>query len=298
MIEYQECKLCPRECKVNRLEGQLGFCKNSSRLKVARASLHFFEEPCLSGTNGSGAVFFSGCSLKCIYCQNHEISEENFGKEITTKHLADIFLSLQKQGANNINLVTPTHFVPSIIEALKLAKQNGLTLPIVYNSSGYESLETLKLLDGLIDIYLPDFKYYSNELAYQYSKAGDYVEKAKLAIDMMYKQVGSPIFNDDGIMIKGLMVRHLLLPTRLNDAKKIIAYLYQKYGDDIYLSIMNQYTPLIEVRNIPPLNQVVDQKDYDELIDYALDLGVKNAYMQEGKTQSESFIPKFDTTGV
>ncbi len=298
MIEYQECKLCPRECKVNRLEGQLGFCKNSSRLKVARASLHFFEEPCLSGTNGSGAVFFSSCSLKCIYCQNHEISEENFGKEITTKHLADIFLSLQKQGANNINLVTPTHFVPSIIEALKLAKQNGLTLPIVYNSSGYESLETLKLLDGLIDIYLPDFKYYSNELAYQYSKAGDYVEKAKLAIDMMYKQVGSPIFNDDGIMIKGLMVRHLLLPTRLNDAKKIIAYLYQKYGDDIYLSIMNQYTPLIEVRNIPPLNQVVDQKDYDELIDYALDLGVKNAYMQEGKTQSESFIPKFDTTGV
>jgi len=298
MIEYQECKLCPRECKVNRLEGQLGFCKNSSTLKVARASLHYFEEPCLSGTNGSGAIFFSGCSLKCIYCQNHEISEENFGKEITTTRLAEIFLSLQKQGANNINLVTPTHFVPSIIEALQLAKQQGLTLPIIYNSSGYESLDTIKLLDGLIDIYLPDFKYFDNTIAHQYSKVKDYQEKAMMAIDLMFKQVGKPKFNENGLMVKGVIVRHLLLPKRLDDAKKTIAYLYQKYGDDIYLSIMNQYTPLPQVKDIPLLNQKVDDSEYDELIDYALDLGVKNAYIQEGETQKESFIPKFDTTGV
>lgn len=298
MIEYQKCKLCPRECKVNRLEGQLGFCKNSSTLKVARASLHYFEEPCLSGENGSGAIFFSGCSLKCIYCQNHEISEENFGKEITVNRLAEIFLSLQKQGANNINLVTPTHFVPSIIEALQLAKQQGLTLPIIYNSSGYESLDTIKLLDGLIDIYLPDFKYFDNTIAHQYSKVKDYQEKAMMAIDLMFKQVGKPKFNENGLMVKGVIVRHLLLPKRLDDAKKTIAYLYQKYGDDIYLSIMNQYTPLPQVKDIPLLNQKVDDSEYDELIDYALDLGVKNAYIQEGETQKESFIPKFDTTGV
>lgn len=292
------CTICPRFCKVNRKNNEIGFCKAGYSLKVARASLHEWEEPCISGTNGSGTIFFSHCNLKCIFCQNYSISTEDFGKEISTSKLSEIFLDLQNKNAHNINLVTPTHFVPQIIEAIKLAKKKGLNIPIVYNSSGYETRDTIKLLDGLIDIYLPDLKYYSNTLATTYSKAPNYFEYAKCAIDEMISQVGLPVFDDDGILKKGVIVRHLMLPNQLEDSKEIIKYLYDTYHDDIYISIMNQYTPLKQVENIPSLNQKVKDDDYESLIDYAIDLGVKNAYIQEGETQKVSFIPSFKLEGI
>lgn len=292
------CTLCPRNCKVNRNNNGLGFCNMGSDLIVARAALHFWEEPIISGKKGSGTVFFSGCNLKCVFCQNHSISSNNFGKKISIERLSKIFLELQEQGANNINLVTPTHFVPQIIKALKIAKENGLNIPIVYNSSGYENIETIKLLDGYIDIYLPDFKYFDNKYASKYSKCNNYFEQASNAINEMIKQVGLPKFNDDGMLIKGVIVRHMMLPGLLEDSKKIIHYLVDKYNDEIFISIMNQYTPTNNLYKYPEINKTVDNSDYEELIDYAINLGIKNGFMQEGETQKTSFIPEFDTTGV
>lgn len=292
------CTLCPRRCQVNRKEGQIGFCHAGNDIKVAMASLHNWEEPCISGTNGSGTVFFSNCSMQCIFCQNYNISTNHFGKEISNKKLSDIFLSLQKQGAHNINLVTPTHYVPQIIEALKDAKEKGLTIPIVYNSSGYETKETIRMMNGLIDIYLPDMKYFSDDLSIKYSKAPYYFDYAKEALDEMLKQVGPPQFDKSGLLKKGVIVRHMMLPTHLEDSKKIIKYLYTTYHNDILISIMNQYTPLEQVKNIPELNKTVNEKDYNELIDYAINLGVTNGYIQEGKTQETSFIPSFELEGI
>lgn len=292
------CRLCPRDCRVNREKGEIGYCGADNDLYVARAALHFWEEPCLSGTKGSGTVFFSNCNLKCVYCQNYSISTKHFGKKITIHRLAEIFLELQEKGANNINLVTPTHYVPQIIEALKIAKENGLHLPIVYNTSGYEKIETLKMLEGYIDIYLPDFKYWSEDLAIRYSKAVNYKEIVKQAIKEMYRQVKDPVFDEDGRMKKGIIVRHLMLPGHLEDSKKIIDDLFSAYQHHIYLSIMNQYTPLKQVEHIKELNQTITEKEYEELLDYALDLGIKNAFIQEGETQKESFIPEFNTEGV
>ena len=267
-----------------------------NKIKVSRASLHFFEEPPISGSKGSGAIFFSGCNLKCVYCQNYDISDLNFGKEISIEEFSDICLRLQKEGANNINLVTPTHFIPLIKEGLLLAKEKGLTIPIVYNTSGYEDVDSLKSLEGLIDIYLPDFKYYDNDLSMKYSSCPNYVEIAKVALNEMYRQVGNPVFKD-GLLKKGIIVRHLLLPTHLDDSKKVIKYLYDTYKDNIYISIMNQYTRVRETK-YKELNQDIKEDDYNELVDYALDLGITNAYIQEGETNKESFIPKFDLTGV
>lgn len=293
------CILCPRKCGVNRTIGQTGYCGMPAELIVARAALHMWEEPCISGASGSGTVFFSGCNLKCVFCQNHSIAIGERGKHITTVRLAEIFLELQAKGAANINLVTPTHYIPQIREALLLAKADGLTLPIVYNTGSYETTDSLELLDGLIDIYLPDLKYFSAELSTTYSHAADYFAQATLAIAKMYEQVGEPVFDETtGLMKKGMIVRHLILPGQTKDSKKILRYLYETYGDNIYISIMNQYTPLPHVAHIPELNRMVSTEEYDRVVNFAIRLGIENAFIQEGETAEESFIPPFDMEGV
>lgn len=296
----KQCTLCPRRCGALRIEGKKGFCGEKSTVRVARAALHFWEEPCISGENGSGTVFFTGCTLRCVYCQNHNISDGSVGKEISVERLAEIFLELQNQGANNINLVTPTHFVPEIIKALDMAKSRGMNLPIVYNTSGYETLETLKMLDGYVDIYLPDFKYLDKNHAKKYSMAEDYPEVAKAAISEMVRQTGEPEFDKNGILQKGVIVRHLLLPGCLNDAKNIVKYLYETYGDMIYMSLMSQYTPLdsLDKETYPELGRKVSEKSYNWLTDYAIELGVEQAFIQEGDVAEESFIPPFTLEGV
>lgn len=293
------CILCPRKCGSNRLAGQVGYCGMPADPVVARAALHMWEEPCISGTSGSGTVFFGGCNLKCVFCQNHSIAIGDCGKKITITRLAEIFLELQEKGAANINLVTPTHYIPQIREALLLAKEKGLTLPIVYNTGSYENAEILHLLEGLIDIYLPDLKYFSTELSLKYSYADDYFEQATLAIAEMYRQVGTPVFDEvTGMMKKGMIVRHLLLPGQAKDSKKVLRYLHETYGDNIYISIMNQYTPLPHVAHIPELNRKVSAEEYDRVVNFALRLGIENAFIQEGETAEESFIPPFDMEGV
>ncbi len=296
--DLEHCMLCPRVCNVNRKIGQKGYCRESEKLMIGRAALHHWEEPCISGTKGSGTVFFSGCNMGCVFCQNYSLSRGKEGKVVSVKRLSEIFLELQEQGAHNINLVTPTHYVVPIIEAIEIAKLKGLIIPIVYNCSGYERVETLKMLEGLVDIYLPDCKYYSEELAKKYSHAPLYFEVASKAIEEMARQVGTPIFDKEGMMQKGVIVRHMMLPGRLMDSKAIVKYLYTKFKDGIYISLMNQYTPLPQVTNIPELNRKVSRKSYERLIQYALDLGIENAFIQEGETATESFIPIFNGEGV
>lgn len=298
MEKTKGCKLCPRECNIDRESG-IGFCGCGSKVILARAALHKWEEPCISGRNGSGTVFFSGCSLRCVFCQNYEISSCAYGKTVDDRRLAEIFLELQEKKANNINLVTPTHFVPNIISALDYAKSNGLKIPVVYNSSGYEKTETLAMLKGYIDIYLPDFKYMSRELAKKYSHAEDYPECAATAVDEMVKQVGTPVFNrSNKLMKKGVIVRHLILPGCTGDSKEILKYLWGKYGDTIYISIMNQFTPLENVRQFPEINRKITVREYDDVIRYAKKIGITNAFIQEEGTAAESFIPPFDCTGL
>ena len=290
------CNLCPRKCnrERNATEGY-GFCGLKNRIKVARIAPHMWEEPPISGKKGSGAVFFSGCTLRCIYCQNYEISEQCAGTYITVEKLAEEFKRLENEGVHNINLVSPTPYVQLIKKTLDIYKPS---IPIVYNSSGYESADTIKSLKGYIDIYLPDFKYSDDALALSYSNAKNYVKTAEEAISEMINQTGYNVTDDNGIMKKGVIVRHLMLPEQIEDSKKIIKYLYDTYHDNIFISIMNQYTPLKQVENIKELNHKVSDEDYDNLINYACDLGIKNAFIQEGGTQSESFIPDFDLTGV
>lgn len=293
------CGLCNRKCRVDRDNGEKGFCGETSEIRCGRAALHMWEEPCISGTRGSGTVFFTGCVLKCVFCQNSVLAESKVGKPVTVSRLAEIFLELQNKGAHNINLVTPTHFVPSIRESIILSKKNGLSVPIVYNTGSYESVDTIKSLEGLVDIYLPDLKYVSSELSKKYSKVPDYFETAKKAIDEMVRQTGIPEFDDDGIMKKGVIVRHLLLPGYLSDSKNVIKYLYDTYRDDIFISIMNQYTPMEGIGDkYPELNRKVRKKEYDRLVDYAIDIGVTNGFIQEGGTAKESFIPEFTEEGI
>ena len=294
----ESCKLCPRNCGINRLKDKTGYCGAGKNIRVARAALHYWEEPCISGNIGSGTVFFSYCTLKCVFCQNYNISQCSFGKEITIDRLAEIFLDLQGKGALNINLVTPTHYVPQIIEALKIAKEKGLNLPIIYNSSGYENIETIKLLKGYIDVYLPDMKYFNSKYSMKYSKAKDYFLYAKEAIEEMVNQVGEVKFDKSGIIKKGVIIRHLMLPGLLFDSKKIIDYIHNTYGNKVYISIMNQYTPLEHVKIYPELNKPLNQKHYEALIDYALSIGVENGFIQEEGTDKESFIPLFNYEGV
>ena len=292
------CNLCPRECNVDRGLGKIGFCKVPNHIKVARAALHFWEEPCISGEEGSGTVFFSGCNLRCVYCQNRKIAEGVYGKEITVDRLAAIFLELQEKGANNINLVTPSHYVLEIVKALKMAKAQGLSVPVVYNSSAYEKVENLSLLEGYVDVYLPDFKYMDAMLSKKYSGAIDYSDVAKEALKEMVRQVGEARFDERGILTNGVVVRHLVLPGYTEDSKKIIKYLYETYGNHIYISILSQFTPLNGLKEYPELNRKLTEEEYDEVVDYAIEIGVENGFIQEGDVAEESFIPDFDGQGV
>ena len=291
------CNLCPRNCSTDR-DVKAGYCKVSNKIKISRAALHHWEEPCISADNGSGTVFFSGCNMGCVYCQNQDISHGAFGKEITVERLAQIFIELQNQKAHNINLVTPTHFTPQIIDAVKLARRNGLGIPVVYNTSSYEKAENIKKLKGTVDIYLPDFKYMSSETAKKYSFCAGYPQAAKEAIDAMVKQTGPCVFDDDGIIQKGVIVRVLVLPGYTDEAKQIIEYLYTTYGDDIYISIMSQYTPCTDLGRYPEINRKLTQQEYDDVVDFAVEIGLENGFLQEGEAASESFIPPFDLQGV
>lgn len=339
-IRMRSCMLCPRKCGVDRTQGEKGVCGQTDELRVARAALHIWEEPCISGSRGSGAVFFSGCALHCVFCQNHAIADGAAGKSITVGRLAEIFLELQAQGANNINLVTAGHFTPQVMKALDLAKRQGLTLPVIYNTSAYEEAETIRSLEGYVDVYLPDLKYVDPILSRKYSHASNYFEKAGAAIAEMVRQTGEMKFvlemetagsqavEDRGklagsqatrgqketmgvaeyqrrseqgeslLMTRGVIVRHLLLPGCTEDSKRVLDYLLDTYGDRIFISIMNQYTPLPHVAAYPELNRRVTDREYNAVIDYALERGLENGFIQEGETAEESFIPEFDNFGV
>ena len=292
----KKCNLCQRNCLVNRYE-TIGYCMQTNKIRVSKACITYFEEPCISNEKGSGTIFFSGCNMGCIYCQNEKISKDNYGKEITSERLSEIMINLQRKGAININLVTPTPHIIGIHDAIIKAKVKGLNIPIIYNTGTYENIESIKLLDGLVDVYLPDLKYYSDSYAIKYSNTKDYFLNATKVINEMYKQVGPCKFDKNGNIIKGVIVRHLMLPTLINDSKKIIKYLYDTYHDNIYISIMNQYT-VIKPLKYKELNHKVKEKDYDSLITYAINLGVKNAFCQLDNTASIKFIPNFDLEGV
>ena len=295
------CRLCPRECGADRKNGRAGICGVSGEgIIAARAALHLWEEPCISGKNGSGTVFFAGCPLRCVYCQNYDLARGRAGKRITTERLSEVFLELQGKGAANINLVTPTHYTPEIITAVRQARELGLWIPIVYNCSGYEKAETLRMLEGVVDVYLTDFKYMDGEAAARYSKAPDYPEAARAALGEMVRQTGGEtVFDGQGMMQKGVIVRHLLLPGHLKNAKAVVKYLYETYKDRVFISLLNQYTPFPRIREaFPELARKVTKREYGRLVDYALSLGVENGFIQEGETAEESFIPAFDGEGL
>lgn len=307
-----KCNLCPRKCNSKRINGENGYCNSPYKLKIARASLHMWEEPCISGDSGSGAVFFCGCNLGCVYCQNREISRGGSGKEIEIEELSDIFIKLQLQGANNINLVTPTHYIDGIIKAIDMAKSQGLIIPIVYNTGSYESVETLKRLEGRIDIYLPDLKYYDDKRAIKYSKAPNYFNVAMDAIKEMYRQVGRNQFDENGMMKKGVIVRHMILPEGTKDSKTVVKALFDEFRDNVYLSIMSQYTPVMNrigaeqkafhgdnyresnKESYSELFRKVTKREYNKVVDYCIELGIENAFIQEGDAALESFIPEWD----
>ncbi len=296
MEVLKNCLLCPRKCGVNRYEKK-GFCNASNKVKVAYYSLHMWEEPVISGKRGSGTIFFSNCNLRCIYCQNKKISIDGYGKTISNKKLGEIMLELQRKRAHNINLVTPTHYVPQIASVLRKLKDKELKIPVVYNTSSYENVGTLMMVKGLVDIYLADLRYFDDELAFKYSGCRNYFEVATLAIDEMYRQVGKFVIKR-GMLSKGLVIRVLLLPGHSMDAMKVIEYVYKTYGNDVIISIMNQYTPVNKIEEYDNLNRKVTQEEYDKVIDFAINLGVKNAFVQDGEAASESFIPEFDSSVI
>lgn len=298
MKEFNECRLCPRACGARRDGGEHGICGGGATLRVARAALHMWEEPCISGNKGSGAVFFSGCPLHCIYCQNAEISERMRGKDITVDRLADIFSELQEQGAANINLVTAGHYAPLVANALAKAKQAGLTLPCIWNSGGYETIETIDMLAPYIDVYLPDLKYLDKRLAAAFSHAEDYPEVATKAIGRMVELAGEPTFDEQGYITKGVIVRHLVLPGHVEESKRVISYLRDTYGDKIFVSILQQYTPPKQSLAYAELNRRVTRYEYAKVVDFARDIGLEQGYIQEHGTALESFIPAFDENGV
>lgn len=298
MNKYENCLLCPRKCGINRRTGQTGVCGVSSEIKVARAALHYWEEPCISGKRGSGAVFFSGCSLHCVFCQNREISDGKEGKVISKERLSDIFMELAGKGANNINLVTPGQYIPDIVWAVNDAKSRGMKLPIIYNTSGYENVTELKLLEGIVDVYLPDFKYMDSTLSARYSRAKDYPSVAKQALSEMVRQQPDVVIDDaTGLIQKGVIVRQLLLPGHVNDAKAVLKYLYDTYHDHVYISMMSQFTP-IALKDYLEINRTVTKREYERLVNYALEIGITNAFIQEGDVAKDSFIPAFDCEGV
>ena len=291
--ELIECKICPNNCKVNRTEGKIGLCRANDKVKIALASLHYFEEPCISGEKGSGTVFFSNCNMKCKFCQNYKISAESKGREVTIEELANTFLNLQEQGANNINLVTPTIYAYQIIEALKIAKSKGLEIPIVYNSNGYESIETLKSLEGHIDVYLPDLKYYYDDIALKYSGVKNYFKHATEAIKEMYRQVGAPKLDENGIIQKGVIIRHLVLPNNIDNSKQVLKWIKNNIDERVYVSIMAQYFPCYKAKEMEDLNRKLTKEEYEEIENFVYDLDIENGYMQELGEHEEEYVPNF-----
>ena len=294
--ELDQCTICPHECKCNRNQKEIGRCKATEKIKIALSSIHHFEEPCISGKNGSGTIFFSNCNLHCVYCQNYEISQQGRGKEIEIKELAQIFLEQQNQKAENINLVTPTSYVPQIIEAIKIAKKKGLSIPIIYNTNGYEKVETLKKLEGYIDVYLPDLKYYEDEMAKKYSKISQYFPIATKAIKEMYRQVGSPKFDENGMIRKGLMIRHLILPNHIENSKKILKWIKENIDEKVYINIMAQYFPTYQAKEkeeYKKLNRKLTKEEYRKIENYVYDLNIENGYIQELGEHEEEYVPKW-----
>lgn len=298
MTASENCSLCPRECGADRLHGNVGYCKMDYQIRAARAALHMWEEPCISGTKGSGAVFFSGCSLRCCFCQNRDIAIGDCGKEISVERLAEIFLELQEKGAANLNLVTAGHYAPQIVEALNLAKKNGCVLPVVYNSSGYEKVETLQMLEGYVDIYLPDMKYADPALAKAFSNAEGYPEICRSAVREMVRQTGPCVFDSEGYIKRGTIVRHLILPGHTKNSIAVLKYLHETYGNEIFISIMNQFTPVFKQEKYTELNRKITQREYEKVLNAVLELGIENGYFQDGETAKESFIPSFDYEGI
>lgn len=294
----QACRLCPRRCGVDRLAGEIGFCRAGALPRVALASLHHWEEPCISGTRGSGTVFFSHCNLACVFCQNHDISQGDQGTDVSIDRLAVIFLEQQERGAHNLNLVTPTPHVPQIIAALSIARRSGFILPVVYNTSAYETVETIDALKGWADVYLPDLKYYDDALATRFSNAPHYFKHATQAIQTMIDQTGPCVFDDDGLLRRGVLIRHLALPGQGADSRQILFAIRERFGLDVWFSLMNQYTPQPDVKDFPELQRQLTDAEYDDLIEYALDLGLENGFIQEPGAASEQYIPAFNLAGV
>ena len=299
---FTSCQLCPRHCGVDRLQGQRGYCGETAEIHAARAGLHFWEEPCISGTQGSGTVFFSGCSLRCVFCQNHEIAVGHSGQAISVERLSQIYLELQEKGAHNINLVTPTHYIPQIRESLLAAKKQGLTLPIVYNTGGYEEVASLMLLEGLIDIYLPDMKYRTAKVAARFSNCPDYFDKASLALQEMYRQCGDPVFDDQtGLLKRGMIIRHLVLPGQVGESKRVLRWIHDTFGSHVYISIMSQYTPMKQIQSNPAFQDIsreVTAEEYRRVLDFAETIGIELGFLQEGGVAKESFIPPFTGEGL
>jgi len=294
--QLKECQLCPFKCKANRLEGKLGKCKANNKLKIALVSLHHFEEPCISGTKGSGTIFFSNCNFNCVFCQNYQISQEGMGQEVSIDFLAKSMLEQQEKGAHNINLVTPVMYVYHIIEAIKIAKSQGLRIPIIYNSNGYENIETIKLLKGYIDVYLPDFKYFNDELGKKYSNVNNYFEVTSKAIQEMYKQVGAPKLDKNGIIQKGLIIRHLIIPNEIENSKNVLKWIVDNIGKEVYVSIMAQYFPTYKAKNIKGLDRKINKFEYEEIENYIYELGIENGYMQDLGEHEEEYVPNFKNT--
>ena len=294
MQELEKCKICPHNCGVNRLNGNIGRCKSNGNIKLAMASIHNFEEPCISGENGSGTVFFSNCNMNCAFCQNYKISQQGLGREISIEELAEIFIDEQNKNAENINLVTPTMYVYHIIEAIKIAKNKGLKIPIVYNSNGYENVETIKKLDGYIDIYLPDLKYYDDDLAFKYSGVKNYFENATSAIKEMYNQVGSPVLDENGMMKKGLIIRHLVLPNNLQNSKDVLKWINDNIDKKVFVSVMAQYFPTNKAKDFPEINRKLTKEEYEEIENYLYSLDLDNGYIQELGEHEEEYVPDFE----
>ena len=309
-MDLSDCTLCPRSCRVDRLAGKTGYCNVTADLFAARAALYYHEEPVISGSRGSGAVFFAGCNMGCVFCQNYAIAKAMTGTQLSSGRLTEIFLSLQEQGAHNINLITAEHFLPQVIRSLRDAKDQGLTLPVVYNTGTYERVEAIQALEGLVDVWLPDFKYISPRLSLAYSHTPDYFQYASKALQEMVRQCPEPLFSDgshtldapddadDPLMVRGVLVRHLVLPGSTQDSMDILKYLHDTYGDQIFISIMNQYTPMPQVKDDPDLGRKLSSEEYEKVVDYAISLGITNGFIQEEGTASRRYIPAFDGTGI
>mgnify|MGYP004498154171 FL=1 len=291
--ELECCTICPHNCKINRTKNP-GRCKSTDKIKIALYSIHNFEEPCISGEKGSGTIFFSNCNMNCVFCQNYEISQLGRGKEITIEELANVMIKQQERNVQNINLVTPTSYALHIVEAIKIARKKGLKIPIVYNTNGYESVETLKLLEGYVDIYLPDLKYYYDDLAKKYSKVDNYFQIATKAIQEMYRQVGAPVLDENGVMKKGLMIRHLILPNEVQNSKKVLKWIKENIDSNVYVSIMAQYFPTYKAKEIPKIARKITKEEYEKVENYLYELDLENGYIQELGEHEEEYVPTWE----